>query len=84
MLLDELTQELNYFTLLLSVAKLQQEVSPAQCHRTLVSCSDGQVNVMAESVKESLSCKMSQHALHMEIVRAAPFDLSPVIRYMIH
>lgn len=60
MLLDELTEEANYCTLLLSVAELQQEISPAQYHGTGVLVrADGQVKVVAESIKEGLSCKLS-------------------------
>lgn len=60
MLLDELTQEADYFTLLLGVTELQQEISPAQYHGVgVLVCADGQVKVMAESIKEGLSCKLS-------------------------
>lgn len=60
MLLDELTQEADYFTLLFSVAELQQEISPPQDHGIgVLVCADGQVKVMAKSVKKGLSCKLS-------------------------
>lgn len=60
MLLDELTQEADYFALLLGVTELQQEISPAQYHGVgVLVCADGQVKVMAESIKEGLSCKLS-------------------------
>lgn len=59
MFLDELTQEANYFTLLLSVAKLQQKISPAQHHGIcILVCVDGQVKVVTESIQEGLSCKL--------------------------
>lgn len=60
MLLDQLAQEADYFTLLLGVAELQQEVSPAPHHRLGVLVrTDGQVEVVAESVKEGLGCELS-------------------------
>lgn len=82
MLLDELTQVLDDFTLLHSVAELQQEISPAWRYRALVVDVHGKVNVMAECVKEGLGCKLSQHTLNMEEVGAATFDLSPVVGQM--
>lgn len=84
MMLDKLTEEANYFTLLLCVAELQQEISPAQYHGVgVLVCADGKVKVMAEGVKESLCCQLSQNALHVEIVRAASFDLCPVVCHVI-
>lgn len=60
MLLDELAEEADYFTFLLGVAELQQETSPALYHRVgVLVCADGQVKVMAESVKEGLRCQLS-------------------------
>lgn len=60
MVLDELAQELNYFTLLLGVAELQQEISPAQYDGVgVLVCADGQVEVMTERVKEGLRRQLS-------------------------
>lgn len=82
MLLDELTQVLDDFTLFHSVAELQQEISPARCYRGLVVEVHGKVYVMAECIKEGLGCKLSQHTLNMEEVGTATFDLSPVVCQM--
>lgn len=84
MLLDELTQVLDDFALLHSVAELQQEVSPARRYRALVVDVHGKVNVMAECVKEGLGCELSQHTLNMEEVGTAAFDLSPVVCQMVY
>lgn len=82
MLLDELTQVLDDFTLLHSVAELQQEISPACRYRALVVDVHGKVNMMAECVKEGLGYKLSQHTLNMEEVGTSTFDLSPVVCQM--
>ncbi len=50
MLLDELTQVLDDFTLFHSVAELQQEISPARRYRGLVVEVHGKVYVMAECI----------------------------------
>lgn len=82
MLLDELTQVLDDFTLFHSVAELQQEISPARRYRALVVEVHGKVNVMTECIKKGLGYKLSQHTLNMEEVGTATFDLSPVVCQM--
>lgn len=78
---QQLSQILDHFAVLVCQTQLDfQEVLPPCAHRVLrLSLSDGEVQVMAESVEEGLGAELGEEGLDVHVVGAPPFDLGAVV-----